>query len=125
MLAGEHWLIVTLRDQIEFRFKQRRGRLKSGIRGRCSERKLLALDIGRRLDGAVGWHNDLHLVAESAVLAGHDGERHEARTIYRNRIGAGIEARNVKAAGAHRLNFSRVRLHRKEYDLFAGDLLHM
>src|SRR4029077_17271844 len=98
MLAGEYRLIVTLCDQIEFRFKQRRWRLKSRIRGRRSERKFLALDIGRRLDGAVSRHDDLHFVTESAVLAGHDGERHEARTIHRNRIGAGIEARNVKAA---------------------------
>ena len=110
---------------MEFGFEQRRRRLEPGVRGRRGEGELLALDVGRRLDRAVGRHDDFHFVAEGAVLAGHDGERHEARAVHRDRIGAGVEAGDVQTARAHRFDLGGVRLHREEHDLFAGDLLQV
>ena len=48
-----------------------------------------------------------------------------ARAIHRDRRRAGVEACDMQAAGAHRFDLGRVRLHREEHDLFAGDLLRV
>src|SRR5581483_4929224 len=125
VLAGEYRLVVALRDQMKLRFEQCGGRLESGIRRGRGEGKFLALYVGRRLDRAVGRYDDFHLVAEISVLAGHDGERHEAGAVHCDRIGAGVETRNVQATRAHGLDLGRVRLHREEHDLFAGYLFHV
>src|SRR6202035_2470472 len=60
--------------------------------------------------------------AELAVLRAHDGEWHKTRAVDRDRIGAGVESRDMQTAGAHRLDLGGVGLHREEHHLFPGRL---
>jgi hypothetical protein len=57
-----------------------------------------------------------------SVLSAHDGERHKTRAVDRDRIGAGVESRDVQTAGAHRLDLGGIGLHREEHHLFPGRL---
>jgi hypothetical protein len=123
VLAGKHRLVVALRHQLELGLQQHRRRLEAGVRGRRGERKLLALEVGGRLDRAVGRDDDFHLVAERAALRAHDGERHIARAVDRDRRWAGADAGDVQPAGAHRLDLGGIRLHREEHHAFSGHLL--
>ncbi len=86
---------------------------------------LPALDVLDLVDAGARIGDDLHLIAEAAVVARHHGEGHEAGAVHRQRVRAGVEAGDVQAPGAHRLDLGGVRLDREELHPLAGDLLHV
>jgi hypothetical protein len=77
------------------------------------------------VDARTGMGDDLHLVAEAAVLGGHHGEGPEAGAGDGQRVRPGVEAGDVQAAGAHRLDLGGVRLRPGRTDRLAGDFRHV
>jgi hypothetical protein len=69
--------------------------------------------------------DDLHLVAERAVGGGHDREGAEPGAGHRDRVRSGVEAGDMQASGAHRLDLGCVGLDREELHLLAGLLLEV
>ena len=69
--------------------------------------------------------DDLHLIAVDAVLGGHHRERHEAGAVDRERRRPRVEAGDMQAAGPHRLDLRRVRLHGEELHALARRLLQV
>ncbi len=125
MLAREHRLEVGAGLHVELRGKDRGRRLEARVGRLGGEGHLLAGDVRDLGDAAVRMGDDLHLVAERAVLGRHDGERAEARAVHRQWVGPGVEARDVQAPRAHRLDLGRVVLHREELHVLAGNLFQM
>ena len=125
VLAGEHRFEVLAGHQSEFLLQQSGGRLEPGIRSLRCEGDLLALQVLDLGHAAAGIGDDLELVAVFVGERSHHRERHEARAIHRQRIGAGVEARYMQAARAHCFELRCVGLDREELHPLAGDLFHM
>jgi hypothetical protein len=122
MRAREDGLEILARRHAELGEEDRRGRLEARVRRFGGEGHLLAANILDRLDARTRIGDDLHLVAEGAVFGGHHREGAEPGAGHGQRVRTGVEARNMQAACAHRLDLGGVRLDREELDVLAGGL---
>ena len=81
MLTREGWLKVSLGQHIKLGFQDRRGCLESGVGGWRGERQISSLDVFYLVDTTTRVGDDLHLVTEVAIEAGHDCEGYKAGTV--------------------------------------------
>mmetsp|Transcript_21203 Transcript_21203/g.31008 ORF Transcript_21203/g.31008 Transcript_21203/m.31008 type:complete len:257 (-) Transcript_21203:47-817(-) len=125
VLAGIDRFKITLGQHVKITLQNRTGRLEARVRGWRGEGKLFALDVFDLFNAGTWIGDDFHLVAKVAILGRHDREGVKARTVDRQRVGPGVETRNMQPARAHGFDLGCVVLHWEEHHRFAGLGLQM
>ena len=122
VLTGKYRLEVFAGDHVVVSLEDGGRRLETGVGRLGSEGQFLAANILHILNTGIRVGDDFHFIAERAVFRSHHGERSQTGAGDCQRVGTGIEAGNVQATGAHRLDLGGVGLNREELHLLAGGL---
>ncbi len=121
MPAGIDDLVVSVGRDAELR-KQRARRQVARVARRSRMRDALALQVGHRLDRAVGLDDDDQVVGLIALFVAFDRERDRAGQVDRERGRPCRKAADVQATRAHRLDLGCIALYLEEDNALVGAL---
>ncbi|MNC84652.1 hypothetical protein D3C83_02110 [compost metagenome] len=125
MFAGECGLEILVGRELELRAQQRRGCLEARAGRGIGKGERAAADVLDFADRAVGVNDDLHLIAELALVRCHHRRGNKPGAVDGERSAAARESRDVQTPGAHRLDLGGVGLHGEEHHFLAGQLFHV